>query len=72
MKKDKKYRIVFVDDENYMNCDYCGKYGHFNANNFEENGLCGFIGFTMDDFIELDLTHLNNDSIRCEKCLKIK
>ena len=73
MRTDKKYRIVFIDDEDgWSNCDQCGKYGNFDAGNFAEEGLFGFIGFELNDFIELGLTHLNENSIRCETCLTKK
>ena len=69
----KKYRIVFTDEgEGWCNCDYCGEYGHFSTNNFSEYGLFGFIDFSRSDLDNLGLYHLNQDSIRCEKCLMIK
>ena len=56
----------------WSHCDVCKKCGSFNAGNFKEDGLFGFIGFEIDDFNELNLGHLNNDSIRCEQCLKLE
>jgi hypothetical protein len=53
-------------------CDICKKNGSFNASDFEKNGLYGFIGFSRDQLNELELSHLNEDSIRCEQCLMIK
>ena len=56
----------------WSHCDICKKCGSFNAGNFEEDGLFGFIGFTMNDLSELELNHLDEESIRCEQCLKLK
>ncbi len=53
-------------------CDICKKKGSFTAGNFAEYGLFGFIGFSRSDLDDLGLYHLDQDSIRCEKCLMIK
>jgi hypothetical protein len=56
----------------YSHCDICKKCGSFDVGDFEKNGLYGFIGFSRDQLNELELNHLNQDSIRCEQCLMIK
>ena len=43
-----------------------------NIEYFSEYGLFGFIDFSRSDLDNLGLYHLNQDSIRCEKCLMIK
>tara|TARA_R110002020_G_scaffold1935_1_gene8868 strand:+ start:18392 stop:18607 length:216 start_codon:yes stop_codon:yes gene_type:complete len=58
--------------DHWSTCDLCKKEGSFIANDFEKEGLFGFIGFSRDQLNELGLNHLNKDSIRCEQCLTIK
>lgn len=66
-----KHKKECETDFTWSHCDICGQCGSFDAGNFDEDGLFGFIGFTMDDLRELELTHLDEDSIRCRKCLKL-
>lgn len=48
-------------------CDICNKYGEFDEGNFY-----GFIGFTQQELKAIGLSHLDEESVRCDKCLMLK